>query len=464
MRFSPEQLAAEIDRCLARIDRAPSGLCIGLSGGLDSTVLLAALAALRDSGRYGPVRAIHVNHGLHADAERWLADCRALCARFTLPFDQVAVDARPAAGESPEAAARSARYAALGERLDEAEALLTAHHADDQLETVLLQWVRGGGLRALAGMPAMARFGRGWHLRPLLAFARADLEAWARGRGLAWLEDPSNCDRRFDRNFLRLEVLPVLRRRWPAAARTVGRVALQAAEALEVVDAVATADVAAAAEGGTLSLERLRVLPLPRRRAALRAWLRSRALPLPSAATLATLEHDMIRAAADRVPRVNWPGAEVHRYRGRLHAGVPLAAPAAPRGSWRRGGVLDLGAIGRMELVAATGTGLSRVRLPETLHVRTRDPGGTFRPAGSTRRRPLRKWMQERGILPWMRPFVPLVFAGDEVVAIGDLAYGAACAASPGEASWRIVWHDRPILTEAEAVAGPEVAGTGTIR
>lgn len=464
MPFSPERLAAEVDHGLVRIDRSPAGLCVALSGGLDSTVLLAALAQLRDSGRYGPLRAIHVNHGLHADAEQWLAECRALCARLTVPFDQVTVDARPRAGESTEAAARAVRYSALVERIDEGEALLTAHHADDQLEGVLLQWLRGGGLRALAGMAPIARFGRGWHLRPLLAFTRSELEAWAREAGLDWLEDPSNRDRRFDRNYLRLEVLPALRRRWPSAARTIGRVAVQAHEALDIVDAVAMADVAAAAEGVTLAMARLRVLPPPRRRAALRAWLRSRSLPIPAAATLAALEHDMIHAGGDRVPCVQWPGATVHRYRDRLYAGLPQAAPSWSGATWRRGHAFDLGAFGRLELEAATGAGLSRARLPAELQVRARTGGARFTPEGGAHRRPLRKWMQERGILPWLRPFVPLVVAGDEVVAIGDLAHGAAFAAGPDEPSWRIAWHDRPTLTEAEATSGFEVAGTGPIR
>lgn len=464
MPFSPERLAAEVDRHLAHIDRPPSGLCVALSGGLDSTVLLVALARLRDSARYGPLRAIHVNHGLHADAERWLADCRALCARFTVPFDQATVDAHPVGGESPEAAARRARYAALRERLDDAEALITAHHADDHLETVLLQWIRGGGLRAIAGMPPIARFGRGWHLRPLLAFTRADLETWARGSRLAWLEDPSNEDRRFDRNFLRHDVLPLLRRRWPATARTVARVASQAAEALEVADAVALSDAAGAADGETLSLQRLGVLPPPRRRAALRAWLRAQSLPVPSAATLATLEHDMFHAADDRIPRVNWPGAEVHRYRGHLYAAIPLEGAAPVEGAWRPGEAFDLGPVGRLEFVAATGVGLSRARLPAELRIRAGSPGESFRPAGSVHRRPLRKWLQERGILPWLRPYLPRVASGDALVAIGDLACEAAFAADPGEPSWRIVWHDRPTLSEGDATSVCAVARTGPIR
>jgi tRNA(Ile)-lysidine synthase len=203
---------------------------VALSGGLDSSVLLAALAA---APLRAPLRAIHVDHHLHPDAAHWARHSVELAVRLGVACEVVRVQARPEPGESPEAAARAARYDALGRLLRPSEVLLTAHHGDDQLETVLLQWLRGGGLRALAGMPAVGRFAdRGWHARPLLGFTRAELQDWAVSQRLEWLEDPSNLDPRFDRNYLRLEVLPALRRRWPAAAVTVGRVAAQAAEAL----------------------------------------------------------------------------------------------------------------------------------------------------------------------------------------------------------------------------------------
>ena len=158
------------------------------------------------------------------------------------------------AGESPEATAREARYAALAARLRPGELLLTAHHGDDQLETVLLQWLRGGGLAAVAGMRPLSRFASGWLARPLLGWTRDELRQWAVPARLEWLEDPSNADPRFDRNYLRLEVLPALRARWPAAARTVGRVAAQAAEALDLEAEFAAVGLAPITEGETLAI------------------------------------------------------------------------------------------------------------------------------------------------------------------------------------------------------------------
>jgi len=453
VRFAPERLRAILERSLREAGATPAGYCIALSGGLDSTVLAAALAGY-GAGSEPALRAIHVDHGLHPDSARWSAHCRLLAERLGVRFEIVAVDARPAAGESPEAAARAARYAALTTLLRPSEVLLTAHHGDDQLETVLLQWLRGGGLSAVAGMRPVTPFAAGWLARPLLGFTRTELEAWARAQGLAWLEDPSNADPRFDRNYLRLEILPRLRARWPAAAATVARVAEQAAEALDVADEVAEADLYALVEGETLILDPLERLPVARQRLALRAWLRSRKVAVPSAATLEALRRDMLRAEDDRLPVTRWPGAVVRRYRGRLYAAASDASAGWRAGHWAPGEPFDLGSDGRLELVPATGVGLSRGRLAGGLEVMPRPEGGVFKPAGHPHRREVRKWLQEHGVLPWRRDALPFVHAGGEIVAIGDLACGGALAAAPGEPSWRVVWHDRPTLTEAEARAG----------
>jgi len=450
--FAPPRLRAALERSLREAGAAPAGYCVALSGGLDSTVLLAALAAC-DGGCGQPLRAIHVDHGLHADSARWSAHCRRLAERLGVPCETVAVDARPAGGASPEAAARAARYAALAGRLAPGEVLLAAHHGDDQLETVLLQWLRGGGLRAVAGMRPVVPFAGGWLARPLLGFTRAELATWAAVQGLSWLEDPSNADPRFVRNYLRLEVLPRLRARWPAAAVTVGRVADQAAAALEVAAELSAADLATLAEGETLALEPLRCLPVGRQRLALRAWLRSRGSPVPSAATLEALRRDMLRADDDRVPVTRWPGGEVRRYRGRLYETSGSVPAGWCAGRWVPGTPFDLGPDGRLELVAATGAGLSRARLAGELEVVQRPTGGVFKPAGHSRHRELRKWLQEHGVLPWRREALPCIRCGSDIVAIGDLAYGAALVAAPDEPSWRVVWHGRPTLTEAEARA-----------
>jgi len=470
--FTPQRFAQALEATLPPDLSRPRRLCLALSGGLDSTALLVALVRYqRDNGLDLSLRAIHVDHGLHADSATWSQACMDLARQWDVPCEIVRVVAHAAPGGSPEAAARDARYAALRERLQTDEVLLTAHHADDQLETVLLQWLRGGGLRAVAGMEKFARFGESaWHARPLLDFTREAVCAWATAEGLHWLQDPSNLDRRFDRNYLRHAVLPVLLQRWPGAARTVGRVAEFARDALALEAEVAAADLARVGVGATVDLPALLLLPEPRQRAVLRAWLQRLELPLPAADTLAALRRDMARAAADRIPEVRWPGVAVHRFRDRLYA-EPVRSEEVHEGEWviksphpdPHPSPLPL-AWGRepepyawapdsmLELIADTGTGLSRERLPDRLAVRRRRGGEAFQPSGGAHRRELRKWLQEHDVLPWRRDKVPLLFdASDRLVAVADLAVGAEFAARPGEPSWRIVWNRNGPLTAGEA-------------
>lgn len=286
-------------------------LCIALSGGLDSTVLLAALAAGRDPATR--LRAIHVNHGLHPNARLWSAHCKALAGSFDVPLKIIRVKVPRLRGASPEAQAREARYEAFARELATNEVLLTGQHEDDQLETVLLQLFRGAGLPGLAAMPERARFARGWLARPLLPVARAALESWARARGLLWVEDDSNADERFDRNYLRRRVLPAVRQRWPGVAQAVSRSARHAAEAQRLLNAAALADVERAMVGEALSVQVLRLLSEDRRRNALRLWIAQRGAQAPNTRRLEEIAGPLLAARPEARPKVEWPGATVQR-------------------------------------------------------------------------------------------------------------------------------------------------------
>jgi len=458
--FTLHRLATSLDLVLAPVTAASRGespgLCVALSGGLDSTVLLVALAQLAKAGSLAArLRAVHVDHSLHADSAQWARACRELADSHGVACDEVRVTVNLDAGQSPEAAARKARYTALAARLEPGEVLLTAHHADDQLETILLQWLRGGGLRSIAGMAPLGRFGAAaWHARPLLEFTRDQLAAWAGTQGLRWQEDPSNLDRRFDRNYLRLEVLPALRQRWPAVAATAARVARYARDALEAEAACVAADLPRVLAGTAIELDALQALPEPRRRAVLRAWLAGLGLPPAPARSLAALLRDMTIAAADRIPETRWPGVVVRRYRGRLH--VEATGVDEPNeGSWPTAGgenyVWTAGST--IALSPDVGAGLSRERLPARIDVRRRTGGEAFLPAGSAHHRPLRKWLQEHDVLPWRRENLPLLFAGDRLIAVADLGVAAEFAARAGEPSWRITWNRRGALTEADVLS-----------
>lgn len=316
--FSPLALQAALD--VLRPDGATGDLCVAFSGGVDSTVLLAALAELKAAGSPGRLRALHVDHQLHPDSARWQVHCAEVAASLGVDYSSEQVTVPESSGKGIEAAARTVRYEALRGHLKAGEILLTAHHADDQLETVLLALMRGSGVRGLSGMPSSAPCSSGWHQRPLLEFTRAELEVWGRERGVRWITDPANSEERYSRSVLRHAVTPVLRERWPQVATVAARSARHLAEAADLLDDLARLDLAAVGTGDCLQVAALGTLPSPRRRNLLRFWLREQGLPIPSTRKLAGLEHDMLAAREDRHPVVTWQGGEVRRRRGLLYA------------------------------------------------------------------------------------------------------------------------------------------------
>jgi tRNA(Ile)-lysidine synthase len=260
--------------------RSASGWCVALSGGLDSTVLLHLLASLAQREALPPLSAIHIHHGLQAAADAWPAHCRELCAALCVPLQVEYVQVAPDA--SLERAAREARYAAFAARLGVDELLLTAQHRDDQAETLLFRLLRGAGVQGLSAMPVSRALGVGQLVRPLLNCSRDELLAYAREHKLTWIEDPSNTDERFSRNYLRHQVLPALLGRWPQASANMARSAAHLSEAAQLLDELAQQDIAAVQVSAefawlplpNLALPALRDLSEPRQRNALRYWLR----------------------------------------------------------------------------------------------------------------------------------------------------------------------------------------------
>jgi len=389
-------------------------LCVAFSGGADSTALLALLAAARERGGY-TLRAVHIDHQLQPQSAGWARAARARARALDVPCKVLRVAARAGRGESPEAAARERRYAALLGQLEPGEVLLTAHHLEDQAETLLLQLMRGAGLAGLAAMPQRAERAGHTLLRPLLDQPRAALRACLLRRGLSWSEDPSNSDPRFDRNYVRHELLPRLEARWPAAVRTLARSAAHLAEAQALLDGLLQPALDRAREGRRLRVSALRAHGMPLRRQLLRLWLQGLQLPMPDTARLNELAGPLLAARADAQPEVRWQGVLVHRHAGSLQADATRAdqagALASRRWSWRREPVLALADGAELQLRRDAHGEFPLSALPATLEVRFRS-----QTTGS-----LKKLLQELRVPPRLRASVPLVHDGAELIAIGDL-------------------------------------------
>ncbi len=422
----------------------PARCVVGYSGGRDSTVLLSVMAELADTAGFA-LLAAHVNHGLHPDADAWQAHCAQQAARLGVSFQAVRVEVAQSGASGPEGNARRARYRALAGLLGEGDCVLTAHHRDDQAETVLLNLMRGSGVTGVRGIAACRPLGRGLLLRPLLAFSAADISAYAQRNQLAWVEDASNAETAFDRNFLRHEVLPVLTSRWPAASRQLARSAELAVEAAALLDELAELDRAGCGETAWLSGPQLLALAPAHCRNLIRYACRQLGLSVPPASVLAAIMDDLLPARPDASPLVSWDGAEARRYRDRLYL-LPDSAAAlpAPGGKLLPGAPLPLGGgLGRLCLARHAGGGIAPQLAEAGLQVRFRHGGESLRPVGRGATRSLKKLLQEAGIVPWMRERLPLLYAGESLVAVADLWIAEANFSSDGYA---VTWDDKPAV------------------
>jgi tRNA(Ile)-lysidine synthase len=395
------------DVVAASLPAVPGRVFVGFSGGLDSSVLLHAVAACRDDG----VVAVHVHHGLHPDADRWQAHCARVCDAWQLPLRVTAVTV-PRRG-SVEAHARAARYRVFERMLDRpGDLLLLAHHLDDQAETGLLRLLQG---RGFYGMPASRAIGAGYLARPLLALSRADLEAYAVTHGLSWVDDPGNAELHFDRNYVRHRLLPQLRQRWPGVVRAI-------VGALPVRDAVRLA----AAE--TLAIADLGGIPREQAITIIREWLSGHGVVTPRRAALVDFLAQ-IEAPEDRQPRLSLTGAELRRFRGRLH----LVRPAPYLTDTYQ--------------VVAPGC----LRLPHgELHLLP-DPNGwhpvgalavRFRRGGERVRwrghqRTLKQLLHGSDLPPWRRDTLPLLFDDLGLLAVPGIAHRDGGVGAGFRAEWR---------------------------
>lgn len=436
---SPRDFAAEVNARIARLVPKGEAICVGLSGGLDSTVLLDILSEDMEATGY-PVSAVHVNHGMSPNASKWVKFCERLCANQGVELVVEEVRVEGGSPEGLEASARMARYAVFAARPERYVAL--AHHLDDQAETVLLQLFRGTGLKGISAMPEIREIrGTGIHVvRPLLDFPRTVLEAYAQERGLRWVEDESNALTRHDRNFLRHDVMPRLDARFGGWREAMARFARHAGSANELLEQLALADGVPERAGDALPI---RPLSDERRANALRAFLARNAVAMPSEAKLAEMVRQLWEAREDARVRLDHAGISLVRFKGEVHIERNLEAGGAWRVDWQLESAIDLGADrGIIEFEEVTGEGIAAESVEAGEWYFAPRSGGESIRLGSLERptRTLKNLLQEREVPTWQRERLPLLFHDGRLVWVPGIGIAAEYAARPGQEGFRPTW------------------------
>ncbi|MDD5470680.1 MAG: tRNA lysidine(34) synthetase TilS [Sideroxydans sp.] len=424
------------DRIAARLaPQLPAGskLLLGLSGGMDSVVLLHVLDSLAPKLGF-KLSAMHVHHGISPNADAWALFCSELCARYAIPLEIKRVDIAPLKdAHGIEASARKLRHAAFASSGIPYVAL--AQHADDQAETLMLQLLRGAGLRGVSAMPFVREQGRQILLRPLLEHSRLELLDYAQQHALDWIEDESNADDSYPRNFLRHRIFPVLEERFPAWRETLGRSAQHFAEAAGVLDEVAQVD---GADEPLLAVAMLEALSPPRARNLLRHHLHLQGAPMPQEAQLEDMLRQLCGARDNADVCVNFGEWQVRRYRGLIH--VMRALPqyeATLCLSWDGAASLYWPPLQReLQFTLTVGLGISREKLSQgQVTLRLRSGGEALRPHALAARRSMKNLLQEHGVPPWLRERLPLLYCGEALVCVVGVAVAAEFQAGEAEQS-----------------------------
>jgi len=400
-----------------------SQICVAFSVGMDSHVLLHVAAQLLYERDDIELRAIHINHGLHADSEQWVKHAQFICAEINVPLivQNVTVDEKP---DGPEGGARLARYEAFADIVHPGEHLLLAQHADDQAETFLIQALRGSGPDGLASIPRKRTFAGAYMARPLLGCTQQALADYAQANELSWIEDPSNSDSRFDRNFIRNEVLPLIRTRWPAATKTLSRSAMRSAASCQTLHEVAVEDLKVVrVQGSTeLSIVSLRVLPQERCYNVLRLWVRQAGLRMPRLQDLQQVMSDLLQARTDSLGVVNVRDYEFRRHSDKLFLIIKPVKNEPFSVEWNAP-FDDLVINQTGQLLSKEGCRKQGLQMPSdgAITVRSRIGGELIKLGEPAYHKAVKKVLQEAAVPPWQRDAIPLLYVDGRLAAVWNV-------------------------------------------
>ena len=425
-----------------QLNAAPQ-ILVALSGGLDSMVLLHLLMGTVPVGR---ISVVHVNHGLSPNADQWQASVEAYCQSLKLQLQVERVQV-VVAGEGIEAAARSARYAVFERLLQKDGLLLLGHHGDDQVETVLYHLMRGSGAKGLAGMPVERALGLGRLVRPLLSLSKSDLQAYGQAQKLSSVEDESNAESIFDRNYLRNEVIPVIADRWPDYRQAIQLSAQHSSEASQLAEVLAHEDLLKLElreerAGWSICIDSLSQLSPLRQRNILRHWPSVYSWAMPNNKLITEIMDSLIRVRKDAQPALVWQSTQWRRFHGRLYL-LSFRGGSNFTGeqhdSWAMQQPLRLIDGSHLMAQEIVGEGLF-LESEQAVTIRYRQGGERCKPAGRGHSNSLKKLFLEHLIEPWWRDRMPLLYVGETLVAVGDCWVCEGWQAQAGQRGKKIRW------------------------
>ena len=417
---------------------------IALSGGVDSMVLLDLLSKAKRSSDV--IKAIHINHNLHESSKEWVDFVKDACKKYKLPLIIESINPKQE-GFGLEAEAREQRYKKFKEIILDNECLLTAHHLDDQIETTLFRIFRGTGLDGLRSIRKKAKFGKGLLCRPLINIPREAIEQYAKLNDIKWIEDPSNKNIYFDRNYLRNNIVPSIKKRWPNAQKTITRLSSLAENNQKLLHELAKEDIGEIEKFNVLDLGILSNKSALRINNIFRFMILKNKMGIPSLKVLENGIETLINAKSDS-PIITWDGFSIRRYKNTLYFFNPDLKQDEIRPlkmKWFIDETINLGGNrGSIQARFIKGQGIALNKCPKSLEIKYRKGGEQIKPSGHKITKSLKNLFQENNVLPWVRDQIPLFYLDEELISVGDLWFNQDYKAKEQEDGFLISW-DRNI-------------------